>query len=247
MLVGSACGFAVYRRFGLVYAAVAATICAAIVPFGLDVGAPAQRMIAAAIFSAMLVWARPLRRRHGDDFPGDDYAILQAAAYAGVYVSLNLHLFDDIGGASPTTVAAWFYWTTYVAIWLLPIAGLAVSIRDRDRPLLTVALASALATLATNKPYLGGERQTWDPILLGVLLIVVATVARRWLASGPDGQRRGFTAARILEGDRDALTAIATASAAWPRGAHQAATPAQSSPSPFEGGRSGGGGGGAAY
>jgi hypothetical protein len=33
------------------------------------------------------------------------------------------------------------------------------------------------------------------------------------LPAGPNGQRHGFTAERILESDRDALTAIATASA----------------------------------
>ena len=32
------------------------------------------------------------------------------------------------------------------------------------------SLVMAMATLATNKPYLGWERHTWDPMLLGVLL-----------------------------------------------------------------------------
>jgi len=245
-LVGSASGFAVYRRFGLVYAAVAAMICAAVMPLGLEVGETAQRTAAAAILGATFVWARALRRRHGDDFPGDDYAILQAAAGAGVYVSLNLHLSGVLGRASPPAVATWFYWTTYIVTWLLPVAGLTAALRDRDRPLLTVGLASALATLATNKPYLGWPRQTWDPILLGLLMVAVASVLRRWLARGPNGLRSGFTAERVFASDHDVLSAIATASAVWPqRERHVSAGVEQ--PSQFEGGRSGGGGGGATY
>jgi len=245
-LVASASGFAAYRRFGLVYAAVAAMICAAVIPFSLEVGEAAQRMVAAAILFATFVRARTLRRRHGDDFPGDDYSILQAAAGAGMYVSLNLHLFGVLGGTSPSAVVSWLYWTTYIVTWLLPVAGLTAAVRDRDRSLLTVALASALATLATNKPYLGWPHQTWDPILLGLLLVAVATVLRRWLVRGPNGQRSGFTPERIFESDRDVLSAIATASAAWPRREPHVSGGVEQ-PSQFEGGRSGGGGGGAAY
>src|SRR5262249_45906952 len=135
----------------------------------------------------------------------------------------------------------------YVGTWLVPAGGLGMAIRDKQRPLLAAALAATLATLYTNKLYLEWPRQTWDPILLGVLLIGVATALRRWLASGPDGQRYGFTAARILEGDRDALATIATASAAWPRQPLHAQAGAEQPASPLGGGRSGGGGGGAAY
>ena len=50
---------------------------------------------------------------------------------------------------------------------LLPAIGLFVAIREKNRPLLDVNIVLVLATLATNKPYLGTARQTWDPILLG--------------------------------------------------------------------------------
>ena len=247
LLVGSAAAFGVYRRFGLVYAAIAAVICAAVTPFGFDGGEPARRLIGALIFATVFASVRALHRRHGDDYPGDDYAMIQAAAGAGIYGMLNVHLFDFLNASSRFPTAAWFYWLSYLATWLLPAAGLTLAIRDRDRSLLTIALTAALATLYTNKPYLGWARQTWDPILLGVLLVAVATAVRRWLASGPNGERHGFTAARILESDRDLLSAIATASAAWPRNEHHAPATAEPSPSPFEGGRSGGAGGGASY
>ena len=50
-----------------------------------------------------------------------------------------------------------------------------------------------MGTLASNKPYLGWSRQTWDPIVFGILLVAVAMSVRRWLLRGVDGHRRGFT------------------------------------------------------
>ena len=126
----------------------------------------------------------------------------------------------------------------------LPLAGLAVAVREKDRELLDVGLAIALVTLLTNKPYLGWPRHTWDPIVLGLVLIAIAIAiaVRRWLASGPDGERDGFTSSRLLEKDRAVLSLVGTASSliAQP-GADRPRTDA---PEPaFRGGRSGGGGG----
>jgi hypothetical protein len=134
-------------------------------------------------------------------------------------------------------------------IWILPAVGVWLSIRDRDRPLLDASLILALATLATNKPYLGLARNTWDPILLGVLLTGAAVVLRRWLASGEGGSRRGFIATRLLRSDEDRLATLGTASAALhtlPTHPHSP-PPEPPAPDPFQGGRSGGGGGGASY
>ena len=156
---------------------------------------------------------------------------------------MNLHVFDtftiwNLGTPSNT----WFYWCTYAATWVMPAAGLFFAIREKDRTFLNVNLLMVLATLATNKPYLGWPRQTWDPMLLGLLLMGGAVLLRRWLAAGPDGQRRGFTPARILDRDRAMLTLLSTASVAWQK---PSPTPtAASAPSEFTGGRSGGGGGG---
>jgi hypothetical protein len=106
-----------------------------------------------------------------------------------------------------------------------------------------------VATLATNKPYLGWERHTWDPILLGVFLTGAVLAVRHWLSRGPDGQRYGFTPQSILSGDRQSLAIFHTlAGAAQPFAAHPPA--AAQEPSHFDpggGGRSGGGGGGADF
>jgi hypothetical protein len=245
MLVVSALAAAgAYWRYGFVYAAVAAMACAATIPFSLDLPPFLDRSLAAAVCAATVAVAR-LARSPDDEVRGDDYAVLLAAGFAGMYGFLNLRLFDVIGppGASRVT---WFYWTTYVLTWLIPSAGLLLAVREKDRPLLTVSLVLAIATLATNKPYLGLSRESWDPILFGVLLVVVATTVRRWLARGPGAQRGGFTAEKIHERDRDWLRTLATASVAWPHDVG-AARPAEPPPSQFDGGRSGGAGGGAQY
>ena len=236
----------VYRRFGFVYAGLSAMACMAMALSQLQLAETTKRLVIAGAFAAIFVLARAAYLRHGDDFPGDDYALLQAAALAGMYLFMNVRLFDVIGPVGARPVVAWFYWTTYVVTWLIPAAGLLLAIRGKDRPLLTVSLVLAFATLATNKPYLGLPRESWDPILFGALLVVTATVVRRWLARGPGGQRGGFTAEKILERDRDWLRTVATASVAWPHDIG-AARPVEPAPSQFEGGRSGGGGGGAQY
>jgi hypothetical protein len=242
LVTGSAAAFAIYRRFGYVYAGLAAMLCAGLAPFSLDMSPAAHRLPAAAILSACFIAARTKRRRYGNEFPGDEYGVLQASAWLAIYVALNLH-------ASFTPFirpVAPFYWFTYAMTWILPAAGAWLSIRDRDRPLLDASMVMAMATLVTNKPYLGLERKPWDPILFGLLLIGGAIVVRRWLASGEGGSRNGFTATRILRSDRDRLAAVGIASAAFhPAPTHTHADPP--APDPFDGGRSGGAGGGASF
>jgi hypothetical protein len=235
----------------LVYAAVLATICTAAIPFQVELSEPAQHLCGAATFGAVFFIARALYLRHGEEFPGDDYAILQAAACAGIYLLLNLRIGDLVGRTiltRPNAVDArgWYYWSTYVATWVIPLAALSTALRYRDRRLLAVGTAMLLVTLATNKPYLGIARQPWDPMILGVLLVGIATLLRRWLASGPGGARNGYTAERILDSDRDLLTTAANASVAWQGRIHDRPA-ADTTPPTFAGGRSGGAGGGASY
>ena len=108
-----------------------------------------------------------------------------------------------------------------------------------------VNIAIALVTLATNKPYLGLARKPWDPILFGLLLMSGAIVVKRWLATGIHAERYGYTATRLLAGDRKVMTAIATASSLLqPDVPAPAAAPSQPD---FGGGRSGGAGAGGAF
>jgi hypothetical protein len=237
LLVGAAGGYGLYRRFGFIYAALGGAVCLAAIPFQYDLAPAIQHGVAAAVAGGVFVTVRSRRLTFGDDYPGDEYGSLQAAAWAGVYVALNLQL-----SPRPYVAHDWFYWGTYAVIWLLPAIGLHLAIRDRDRELLDVSLVMTIVSLVTSKPYLGWSRNTWDPIVLGALSMAIAVAARRWLARGPGGERRGFTAARILDQDRAIRAMLSMASAAVP--SHVGAQQVEPAAPAFDGGRSGGAGGG---
>jgi hypothetical protein len=235
LLAGAVGSAGVYRRFGYVYAAIGAIACAAAMPFQFDLTAPIQHALAAAVLAAIVVIARRQRRRCDDEYPGDDYALMQAAAWAGLYLTLNLQFWF-----TRTDIEGPFYWFTYAMIWALPLSGLSLAVLGKDRPLLAVALAMMLTTLLTNKAYLGWTRHQWDPMVLGTFLMAAAVMVRRWLSAGPNGQRAGFTPARILSRQAGAVTVVGTASAAL----HPDATSFPRAEG-FEGGGGGSGGGGA--
>jgi hypothetical protein len=240
----------VFMRFGYLYAAFAGVICAAAAALNLDLSRTAERILAACVLLVIFAFARARRRSHDDGFRGDDYGAIESVAWFGVYAVLNLHLLFTL---NLWVYRGWidfppvFYWATYAAIWLLPLAGLALAVRDKHRYMLWASLTMGMATLATNKPYLGWEQHTWDPMLLGVLLVAAATGVRRWLSLGPDGHRGGFTPQPLVaSADRQALDAMgALAVAAQPFAPRMPGeTPAVE---PGRGGRSGGGGGGADF
>lgn len=240
----------VFLRFGYLYAAIAGAVCAAAAAFHLGLPRTAERIVSAGVLLVIFVAARAWRRMHDDDSSSDDYGAIESVAWLGAYAVLNLHLM--------LTTSLWgyrgwidfppvFYWATYAAIWILPLVGLALAVRDKHRYMLWASLAMVLATLATNKPYLGWKQHTWDPMLLGLLLVAAAIGIRRWLSLGPDGHRGGFTPLPLVaSADRRALNALGTlAVAAQPFAPRMPGeTPTVE---PGHGGRSGGGGGGADY
>jgi len=236
LAAGAIVSFAIFLRFGYVYAAIVAMIFTAAVPFVPGSSDVIHRLV--AIFLLVIIFAvvRKLRNEHGREFPGDSYAIIEAAAWAGIYLITNLQLSSWLSHPEERTA---FYWATYVATWVLPVIGIWIAVLDRHRILLDINAVMAIATLTTNKAYLGGERQAYDPIAFGVLLIVIAVGLRRWLASGEDGSRAGFIAERILESEKERLGVVGTLSVV-----HQG--PVASHPPPeqpgFGGGKSGGAG-----
>lgn len=222
LLIGAAGGFGLYRRFGFVYAACGGIFCAAAIPFQLGLSAATQRLLAAATIASVLLVVRSKRLKYRDDYPGDEYGLLQAAALAGMYVVLNVELTDWYRVDQP------FYGYTYALTWALPLAGLALGIREKDRLLMDVSLVLALVSVLTNKAYLGSPQHAWDPCVLGVVLMTMAFAIRRWLSNGPGGERHGFTAARLLERDRAVLSAVGTASG-YGRASARASLPQESS------------------
>ena len=247
LVVGTIASVGIYLRFGYVYAAIAAVVCAGAAPFFLDLIEVSRRLLSAAVLAAIFIAVDSLRRPHGEEFPGGDFGAMQAAAWLGLYGVLNLHLSIDFyrgHGSSPAV----FYWGTYVAIWVLPGLGLYFALRQKHRVLIWASLCTALATLVTNKSYLGWERHTWDPIVLGLVLIGIAVTLRRWLSRGPDGERYGFTPDTVLASDKRSLAMLGTfAGAAQPFAHHPSAAQTPPQPDIGAGGRSGGAGGGAGF
>ena len=236
-LVAAAIGaFVIFRRFGYVYAGIAATIFAALIPFGTQQVDTVRRLAAMVIMLIVFFIARERRQDHDLDYPGDAYAVIEGVSWAVMYFLANLKASEWV--SIPDGVQQ-FYWATYVAIWILPAVGLFIAIRDRHRLLLDVNIVLALATMMSNKPYLGAAQKPWDPILFGIVLITIAIGMRRWLASGEGGSRRGFVAHRLLASEKARL-ALAGSATVFAPGAPPAHT--HDSPDLGGGGRSGGAG-----
>jgi uncharacterized membrane protein YgcG len=134
-----------------------------------------------------------------------------------------------------------------VLTWVLPAVVLARGIRRKDRFVMGAGLIVAILTLVTNKPYLGWARHTWDPMLLGALLVGAAWFMRRWLERDPSGIRRGFTAARLSGKDKQWMNASSTVLGLVTPQAITPAAQAKGAEFRFGGGASGGGGAGGEY
>jgi hypothetical protein len=248
LCVAAAGGLGLYLRFGFVWAALGGMCSLIALSFEFNQSPATRRASAALLMGVVFGVARIKRIEHGDEWPGDEYGVLQAAALCGAYLVLNVHVLSLWDKSQflfrYENIHGWFYWLTWVLTWILPAAGLVLGIRDKDRPLLIVSVATTIVTLTTNKPYLGWERHTWDPMMLGAALMAVALGLRRWLSGGRDAARHGFTATRIVVGKDPVLSVLSAAP--FPVKAH-AHAPAPPAPSGFDGGRSGGAGGGGSF
>ena len=243
LAVGAAMLVSLFVYFGYVYAAVMAMVAVAALPFQFGDSEIVQRVAAVIVLAAIAAGVRHARSGYGDEYPGDALAVIEAIAWLGIYLLVNLVVSS---GFSTMDRASAFHWLTYAGIWALPAIGLWLSLRGRERPLLLVSIAMALGTLLTNKAYLGWPRYEWDPVLFGVLLMGVATVVRRWLASGDGGMRHGYTPARLLASDQSLLAGLATVSSVHTNVPVAASAPA-ADPGIGGGGRSGGAGAGGSF
>ena len=100
------------------------------------------------------------------------FSIAEALLWFGIYLAFNVEV-----SASSKAWLDWsgrhsefprsFYWSTWVLIWCLPPVVLARGLRQRDKAVFAVGILIALLTLLTNKSYVGGPQNTWDPMILG--------------------------------------------------------------------------------
>ncbi len=231
----------IWHRFGLPYAFLAAMIFVIWLADDWTSSHTAQHVIVAAFYAAGLIAVITLRPR--------GHSIVEALLWLGLYLAINLQLSSvDLlerwwrGPVTNTDFPSTFYWTTWILTWLVPPAILMRGVRRKDRFVIAVGSIAAILTLITNKPYLGWQRHTWDPMLLGALLIATALLLRRWLAAAPGGIRHGFTAQRLSAKDKQWMSIGSTAIGLV---APQAIIPAPQPQSPgvhFGGGDSGGAG-----
>jgi hypothetical protein len=245
--VGALASLWIWYRFNLWYAFPAAMIFALFLPGYWTSSHSAQHALIAVLYAAGLIFVAPIRSRHQFDYLEDAYSLSEAFLWLGIYLILNLKI------SALSLPSQWwshtrpvsefakpFYWTTWVLIWCLPPLILARGVRRKDRLIIAVGAITTVLTLLTNKPYLGWQRHTWDPILLGIALTGVALFLRRWLALGPGGVRHGFTAARLSGKDKHAMS---VGSAVLGLTTPQSITPQPTNPDfRFGGGGSGGGG-----
>jgi uncharacterized membrane protein YgcG len=239
----------IWHRFGLPYASLAAMIFVVWLPGHWTSSHSAQHLIVAAFYAAGLLTVAAVRPRHRFTYINGKYSIAEALLWLGIYLAINLQLSSVNllaqwwgGPQTSTEFSRPFYWATWVLIWCLPPVVLARGLRRKDRFVIAVGAIVAILTLVTNKPYLGWQRHTWDPMLLGALLIGVALFIRRWLADVPGKIRHGFTAQRLSGKDKPWMNAGA---AAFGLVSPSIITPTPQTGSPdvhFGGGDSGGGG-----
>ena len=199
----------IWRRFGLWYGFVGAMAFAIFLPGYWTSSHAAQHVIVAAFYAAGLIALTAVRSRHRLDYLDEDYWLVEAFLWLGIYLTINLQFSLNLpaqwwagGTGAASEFGRPFYWTTWVLIWCLPPVILTRGVREKDRFVLAAGAIAAVLTFVSNKPYLGWPRHTWDPMILGVLLTGVALFVRRWLARGPNGIRHGFTAARLSGKDK---------------------------------------------
>jgi len=239
----------IWRRFGFSYAFLAAMIFVLFLPGYWTSSHSAQHLIVAVFYATGLAGVASVRSRHRFDYLEEAYSLVEAFLWLGIYLAINLQLSSLglpaqwwIGTRATAEFARPFYWGTWVLIWCLPPIVLARGIRQKDRFVLAVGAIVAILTFVSNKPYLGWQRHTWDPMLMGILLTSVAAFIRRWIARGPGGIRHGFTAARLSGKDQRWINVGSTVFGTL---SPHATAPSLQTNSPdfrFGGGHSGGGG-----
>jgi hypothetical protein len=243
LAVGAGMLTALYLRFGYVYAAVFAMVALVALPFQFGGPEIMRRAVAVILLAAIVVMVRRARAGYGDEYPGDALLVIEAVAWLGIYLLVNLVVSMSVTDIYRGSIV---YVVTYVATWLLPLVLVWVAIRGRERPLLWAGIAMALGTLLSNKEYLGTPRYEWDPIVFGLFLMGIAIVIRRWLASGDGGVRNGYTSARIVVSDKTHIGTLAMVSTVHTDVPVNESAPA-AEPSIGGGGRSGGAGAGGSF
>jgi uncharacterized membrane protein YgcG len=129
-------------------------------------------------------------------------SVLLAGLYAAVHLgSWDAHLIEEMGGRTvPRAVfnSDVLWWISVAATALVPAVLLAVGILRRRYALLLLGAGTAAVSLVTLRYYVH-LAPLWIVLAgSGAVLVAVAFALRRYLASGVDGERHGFTASPLF-------------------------------------------------
>lgn len=238
----------IYLRFGYLYAALISVVATCIIPFQLSLPPAGERVllliVLCLIFFLNVIFDNP----ENEDFRKDKDITIQACLLVAIYLTVNLEILGALGLISgdkstihlhPKLFPPYIYWSSYILAFIIPIAGISWGIQSRERLILGASLVMACVTLATNKSYLGLMRYAWDPAILGTVLVILSIIINRWLNTGENKARDGFTAENILKPESHGIGLADVAAALTPMVTN---IEVQQQGKYFDGGTSGGGG-----
>ena len=127
-----------------------------------------------------------------------------AALYVAVHLgSFENGLIEEIGNfgrrAGPASTSDVLWWLSVTATMLVPLILLAIAVRTRRYPFLILGLGTAVASCVTLRYYvhLG---PLWAVLTAsGIALVAGVFALRRYLDSGAEKERAGFTAEPLFE------------------------------------------------
>lgn len=227
---------AAYLRYGHRLAALGAVGALGALVGSFEQGESQTRVLLAATYAALLYALSRL-----PDLPRRERERLELVRFFLAFLiplCLNVRLERLAGGRPGTPATDAFGLATLAAIFLIPLVWLYWGARDRSRTMLWAGGIGLLIAQGSIKPYLGVERNAWDPAILGLELMLAAIALKRRLDSGPGGRRGAFSSEALGDaGPGAAVTLLAAAAAASP------SSPPAGADRPKGGGGSFGGGG----
>lgn len=128
--------------------------------------------------------------------------VLLAGLYAAVHLgSWEAQTIEEIGerhrAVPPGSDLLW--WLAEAATALVPAVLLALGLRGRRYPLLLLGAGTAAASLVTLRYYVHLAPLWVVLVLAGAALVAVVFALQRYLDSGVEGERYGFTAAPLFQ------------------------------------------------
>jgi hypothetical protein len=240
----------IHWRFGFLHALLISIAALCVIPYQLSLSAATERSLLLLVLCLVIFISIMKDKSEIADFQKERNTIVQACLLGAIYLIVNLRLPELIivyikhGGRILQQYAGfepYIYWTSYVLTFFIPIAGIYSGLKSRKRLIINVSLVSACLTLATNKDYLGLKHYAWDPAIMGILLIALSIILKKWLTNGISKTRYGFTAENILQPENYGISLTDIGAALTPSfiDSQQPTTPTEKY---FAGGRSGGGG-----